>query len=70
LAPPRPSIRANKWNAATFLDRIQARADLSREDAQDATAAVLSVLQEAVGDVRWAAAACPRSSNKKCPPIM
>ena len=42
--------QVERLNAAAFLDRIQARADLSREDAQDATAAVLSVLQEAVGD--------------------
>jgi len=42
--------QVERLNAAAFLDRIQARADLSREDAQTATAAVLSVLQEAVGD--------------------
>lgn len=41
--------QVNRLNAAAFLDRIQARADLSREDAQAATAAVLSVLEEAVG---------------------
>jgi uncharacterized protein (DUF2267 family) len=42
--------QVERLNAAAFLDRIRARADLSREDAKTATAAVLSVLQEAVGE--------------------
>jgi uncharacterized protein (DUF2267 family) len=42
--------KVERLNAATFLDRVQARADLNRGDAETATATVLSVLQEAAGD--------------------
>lgn len=41
--------RVERLTAEAFLDRVQARAGLSREDAQEAISAVLSVLQEAVG---------------------
>ncbi|MFB6098480.1 MAG: DUF2267 domain-containing protein [Salinibacter sp.] len=42
--------KVERLNASAFLDRVQARADLSREDARSATAAVLSVLEEAAGE--------------------
>jgi uncharacterized protein (DUF2267 family) len=42
--------QVERLHASAFLDRVQARADLSRADAQTVTAAVLTVLQEAVGD--------------------
>ena len=48
--PEHTREQVERLNASAFLDRVQARADLSREDAQTATAAVLSVLQEAVGE--------------------
>lgn len=42
--------KVDRLNAAAFLDRVQARADLSRDEAETATAAVLFTLQDAVGD--------------------
>jgi uncharacterized protein (DUF2267 family) len=39
----------DRLNANSFLDRIQARADLNREDAKTTVHEVLSVLEEAVG---------------------
>lgn len=38
-----------RLNASPFLDRIQARADVNREDAKTTVREVLSVLEEAVG---------------------
>lgn len=48
--PEQSREKVERLNAATFLDRVQARADLNREDAETATTTVLSVLQEAAGD--------------------
>ena len=42
--------QVERLNAAAFLDRVQARADLNREDARATTEAVLSVLREATGE--------------------
>lgn len=47
--PEHTREQMERLTASAFLDRVQARADLSRADAQAATAAVLTVLQEAVG---------------------
>jgi uncharacterized protein (DUF2267 family) len=48
--PEHTREQVERLNAGAFLGRVQARADLSREDAKTATAAVLTVLQEAAGE--------------------
>lgn len=48
--PEHTREKVERLNAEAFLDRVQARADLNREEAQTATSVVLSVLQDAVGD--------------------
>jgi uncharacterized protein (DUF2267 family) len=51
-APQPESSRRNteRLNAKAFLDRIQARADVNRDEAQAATRVVLDVLRDAVGE--------------------
>lgn len=50
VKPEHTREQVERLNAGAFLDWVQARADLSRKDAKTATAAVLTVLQEAVGE--------------------
>ena len=51
-APQPETSRRNieRLNAKAFLDRIQARADVNRDEAQAATRVVLDVLRDAVGE--------------------
>lgn len=48
--PEHTREKVERLTGDAFLDRVRARADLSREDALSATDAVLSALQDAVGD--------------------
>lgn len=48
--PEHTREKVERLTGEAFLDRVRARADLSREDALSAADAVLSTLQEAVGD--------------------
>jgi uncharacterized protein (DUF2267 family) len=53
LQAPRPETsrrEVERLNAEAFLDRIQARADVNRNEAQTATRVVLDVLRDAVGE--------------------
>lgn len=48
--PEHTREKVERLTATAFLDRVQARADLNREEARTVTSAVVSVLDEAVGD--------------------
>lgn len=48
--PENTREEVERLTGEAFLDRVKARADLNREEALSATKAVLSTLQEAVGD--------------------
>lgn len=47
--PEHTREQVERLHAGAFLDRVEARADLSREDAKTATATVLTVLEDAAG---------------------